>query len=92
MKLGNIQLASFQPMTSAPQEAASAISALSTLVGATIKPVLYVGEQLVDGVNYWFIGEESMVTLGGERRLILFAINHCDDEYELVAESVVSLA
>lgn len=95
MKLGSIQLANFQPLTNAPQEAASAIGALPALVGTTITPILYVGEQLVDGVNYWFIGEETMITIDGSRRLIMFAINELleDDEptYELLTKSITVL-
>lgn len=96
MKLGNIQLANFQPMTSAPQKAASAIGTLPDLVGSTITPILYVGEQLVDGVNYWFIGEETLITIDGSRRLIMFAINEqtVDEEptYEFLTQSVTVLA
>ena len=95
MKLGSIQLANFQPLTNAPQEAASAIGALPALVGTTITPILYVGRQIVDGVNYWFIGEETMITIDGSRRLIMFAINELleDDEptYEFLTESIVVL-
>ena len=96
MKLGNIQLANFQPMTSPPQKAASAISMLPDLVGSTITPILYVGEQLVDGVNHWFIAEETLITIDGSRRLIMFAINELtvDDEptYEFLTQSVTVLA
>lgn len=96
MKLGSIQLANFQPLTNAPQEAASAIGALPALVGSTITPILYVGEQIVDdGVNYWFISEETLITIDGSRRLIMFAINELleDDEptYELLTESITVL-
>lgn len=95
MKLGSIQLANFQPLTNAPQEAASAIGALPALVGSTITPILYVGRQIVDGLNYWFIGEETLITIDGSRRLIMFAINELleDDEptYELLTKSIVVL-
>lgn len=95
-KLGGIQLANFQPLTNPPQKAASAISALPALVGSTITPILYVGEQVVDGMNYWFIAEETLVTVDGTRRLILFAVNEQidDDEptYELLPQSVTVLA
>lgn len=96
MKLGNIQLANFQPMTSAPQKAASAIGALPELVGSTITPILYVGSQLTSGTNYWFVGEETLITIDGSRRLIMFAINELtvDDEptYEFLTKSVTVLA
>lgn len=95
-KLGNIQLEQFKPLTQMPQDAASAISALNELVGSTITPILYVGRQIVDGVNHWFIGEETLVTIDGTRRLIMFAINEqlIDDEetYELLAQSITVLA
>ena len=91
MKLGNIQLTQFAPLTKLPQEAASAIAVLPELVGSTIVPILYIGEQLVDGVNYWFIGEETLITIDGSRRLIIFAINHCDGEYEFLTQSITVL-
>ena len=47
-------------------------------------------------MNYWFIAEETLVTVDGTRRLILFAVNEQidDDEptYELLPQSVTVLA
>lgn len=59
--LGKIQLEQFAGATSMPQEAASAWTAVDGLVGASYKPLLYLGKQLVHGVNHYFIAEQTIV-------------------------------
>lgn len=87
---GQIKLAEFKGLTTMPQKAASAWSAFETsgLVGASYKPLLYVGEQAVKGINYWFICEETLITREPERHLVALAINEFGDEYELVPGSI----
>lgn len=87
---GQIELAEFKGLTSMPQKAASAWSAFETsgLVGASYKPLLYVGEQPVKGINHWFICEQTMITREPERHLVSLAINEFKDEYELVSGSI----
>ena len=62
--LGKIAFEEFEGLTSMPQRAASAWSAMESggLVGASYKPLLYVGTQLVKGVNHWFIAEQTLIT------------------------------
>lgn len=93
--LGQIELEQFDALTKLPQEAASAWGAVSELCGALFKPVLYVGKQQVNGINHWFIAEEIQITLDGERRLVMMAINErdIDDEptYTLIPQSILVL-
>ena len=92
MKLGQIEFENFNDLTAMPQDAASAWAKVSELTGATFKPILYVGRQIVDGINHWFIAEETRITLGGERQLVMFAVNENSGGFELVPESFLILA
>lgn len=92
MKLGQIELENFNDLTAMPQDAASAWAKVTELTGATFKPILYVGRQIVDGINHWFIAEETRITLGGERQLVMFAVNENSGGFELVPESFLILA
>lgn len=92
MLLGQIQLENFNALTKMPQKAASAWASVEGLCGATLKPVLFVGTQQVSGINYWFIAEENLITLGTPRRLVTVAINESlDGEYRLVVDSIASV-
>ena len=59
---GQIELAKFEGLTKMPQEAAGAWSAAEGLVGASFKPLVYVGKQVVRGVNHVFIAEQTLKT------------------------------
>lgn len=85
---GKIELEQFKGITTMPQEAASAISAIDGLVGATYKPLLYLGKQPVKGINYFFVAEQTLVTNPPIRRVVKLAINFFDGKYELVPESI----
>jgi len=85
---GKIQLEEFKGITTMPQNAASAFSAIEGLVGATYKPLLYLGKQIVKGTNYYFVAEQTIVTSPLIRRVVKLAINEFDGKYELVPESV----
>ena len=53
---GKIELEEFAGLTSMPQKAASAWSgAIDGLVGASYKPLLYLGKQVVKGVDHFFV-------------------------------------
>lgn len=80
----------FVGLMSLPQKPQSAwTGALGELVGATYKPLIYIGEQQVHGVNYWFIAEQTLVTNPPIRRLVKLGINENlnedgDVEYRLI--------
>lgn len=86
---GKIQLEKFEGITTMPQDAASAWSGgMEGLVGADYKPLLYLGKQIVKGVNYWFIAEQTLVTHPPIRRVVKLAINEFNGAYELVGDSI----
>ena len=91
--LGAIQFEDFEGLTSMPQKAASAWSALETggIVGASYKPLLYVGTQAVKGVNHWFIAEQTLVTNPPVRHIVAIAINEFNGVYSIVPSSIETL-
>lgn len=87
--MGKIQLANFTGLTAMPQKAASAwTDAMEGLVGASYKPLLYGGEQVVRGTNYWFIAEKTTSTLVPTRKIVKFAINEFRGEYRLLGNTI----
>ena len=59
-----------------PQKAESAFTAVTGgLVGADYEPVLYVGSQLVNGVNYCVLAMQTLLTATSEKRLVKMVIN-----------------
>lgn len=87
---GKIQLEEFKGLSAMPQRAASAWSGagLDNLVGANYKPLLYLGSQIVKGVNYFFIAEITVPYSAEIRKVALLAINEFDGKYTLVKESI----
>ncbi len=89
---GKMQLEQFTGLTSMPQKAASAWSgAIEGLVGASYKPLLYLGKQVVKGVDYFFIAEQTLITNPPIRRVVMLVINEFDGKYELITESIEDL-
>ena len=88
--LGKIDFEEFKGLTSMPQKAASAWSAFETsgLCGASYKPLVYVGKQQVNGVNHWFIAEQTLVTATPIRRIVTIAINENNETYTIVPGSI----
>lgn len=84
---GQIQLENFKE-ADLPQEAASAWTALEGLVGASYKPLLYMGKQVVNGEDYFFLAEQTLLTLPMIRRVVSLTINGRDGKFSLVPESV----
>ena len=89
---GQIELENFTALTEMPQKAASAWSEVDRLVGASFKPILYIGTQLVHGVNHWFLAERTIVALNSDRRLVKLAINELNGKFKFVANSVQVVA
>ena len=86
--LGAIKLEKFEGLTSMPQEAATAWSAVEGLCGAKFKPLLYLGTQVVRGINHWFIAEETLSTNPEEQKIVMLAINGFNGVYALVPGSI----
>ena len=61
---------------SLPENVASAFSAVTKgLVGAGYVPVLYCGEQIVNGTNYMIICKQTLVTNPPLEHLVAMVIN-----------------
>lgn len=87
---GKIQLEQFDACK-LPQKAASAWSAVANLVGATYKPLIYLGEQTVHGTNFYFVAEEILMTHPLIRRVIRLTIHESDGKYRLLDESITEI-
>ena len=84
MKLGGIELQGAfggyeiinQPATSLPQDVATALGVVNSgLLGATYQPIWYVGKQVVNGINHFFIAEEVRVTKNSNKLIVGLVIN-----------------
>ena len=91
---GKINLENFDGMTKMPQKAATAWAGAfgEPLVGASFKPLLYLGDLLVNGTNYYFIAEETLATRCPIRRVIKLVIYKDGDEYKLLDDSIAEIA
>ena len=84
MKFGEVDIIEQQELTTMPQEAASAWGAVGDIVGATYKPLLYIGGQPVRGVNHIFIAEQTLVLARPERHIVTVTINEFGGNYNIV--------
>ena len=63
-----------------PQKVASAFTAVTgELVGADYQPIVYLGKQLVNGVNYCVLAVQKLVTARSEKRLVKMIIHEAAD-------------
>lgn len=85
---GAIELEKFDGITKMPQDYASAWTAVEGLVGASYKPLLCLGKQVVKGTDYFFIAEQTFMTYPVRRRVIKLTIHGFNGEYELIDESI----
>ena len=84
---GSIKVVEQQAMTKFSQPAATAWSAVEGLglVGASYKPMAFVGTQQVNGVNYVFIAEQTLIVANPERHIVIIKVNALDGKYTLVS-------
>ena len=89
--LGGIEVAEQQGLTKMPQQAASAWSAFDgSIVGAGYKPIAFVGTQIVKGLNFVFLAEQTLMTNPISRHIVLVTINNFDGKYTTVGiENVI---
>lgn len=85
---GQIEFEEFKGLEKMPQGAASAWSAVEKLVGAKYVPLLYLGRQLVKGVNHFFIAEQTLQTAENARNIVILCVNETGGKYILVPHSV----
>lgn len=75
-----------------PQKAASAFSGtLESITGAGYEPVLYCGQQLVNGVNYGVICKQTIPAPGGAYEHLVFASLHEDTDGEFSIASITAI-
>ncbi|MBR0288923.1 MAG: hypothetical protein IJQ82_08085 [Selenomonadaceae bacterium] len=87
---GTIQFANFAGIGNPPQRIASAASAIETagLMGASYKPILFVGTQIAGGVNYWFFAEQTLKTNPLKKRIVKMAVNEFQGKFEVVKNTI----
>ena len=81
--LGGIEINDQEGLKSLPQHAASAFSALPN-VGASYKPLVYVGTQIVKGVNHVFVAQQTLVLAQPEYHIVLVTINEFDGKFQVI--------
>ena len=76
-----------------PQEVASAFTAVTgDLVGADYMPVLYVGSQIVNGMNYCVLAVQTVMTAVPDKRLVKMILNvDIDGTASLVSVSKIAI-
>ena len=79
---GKIKLEEFE-VVKLPQEAAGAWTKITELVGASYRPLLFVGTQITRGTNFIFIAEQTLITAKPERHLVTVVINEFENNYEI---------
>lgn len=86
---GAIKFEDFEGLTKLPQKAATAWAAVEgKIVGASFKPLLFIGTQVARGTNYWFIVEETTVTNPPTKHITTLAINEFNGLYSYVPGSI----
>lgn len=90
MKLGGNEFNVKTDLTKLPQKVASALATIenSGLTGASYKGLMYVGKQVVKGVNYWFIAEQTLITREPEKHIVKMAVNDFKGKMEIAAGSI----
>lgn len=88
--LGAIEFNVITDMTKLPQKVASAAATIENagLVGASYKPIVFCGTQLVRGTNYLFIAEQTLVTATPTKRVVSLKVNEFQGKFEIVKDSI----
>ena len=76
-----------------PQKAASAFTgATEGLTGAEYVPLLFVGTQVVNGVNYAFIALQTLILAEPRKRIVKLIVNEkTDGTYSIVNVNSIGL-
>ena len=90
-KLGGYKLANHSA-TQLPQDLATATSYLfdgdGKILGATYKPIWYIGSQLVNGTNHLLICEQTKSTKDAVKRIVAVVINISTDGKASIVEII----
>ena len=92
VKTGGWELAEMQACN-LPEKVASGFSeATQGMIGAKYTPVLYVGSQVVHGMNHMIICRQALAVQGAAERLVKLVLNQNADDGSSVGKwSVVSI-
>ena len=90
--VGGWELADMQPCD-LPQKVATGFGEVTqNMVGAKYVPVLYVGTQVVHGINHMLICKQTLAAKGAPEHLVKMVLNQNLDDGSLVGKwSVVSI-
>lgn len=89
--LGKIEYENFKGLTTMPQSAASAWGAVEKLIGAKYIPLVYVGKQIVKGVNHYFIAEQILSVSGEEKAIVSLCVNEFQGKFVVVPDSITKV-
>lgn len=79
--LGEYKINVIPGCTKLPQVLASGLdNVLNSLVGASYKPIAYLGSQLVHGTNHALLCEQTLITGKAPKAIVLVVINEKTDE------------
>lgn len=89
-KTGAIEYDVITDMTQLPQRIASASATIENagLAGASYKPIIYFGAQVVHGVKYWFFAEQTLITNPPQKRIVKMAVIEVQGKFEIVKDSI----
>lgn len=72
---GAIEFAKFEACA-LPQDVASAFTETAgSLIGASYLPVLYIGKQIVNGINHYILCEQTITNAEMTKQLVTMVIN-----------------
>lgn len=89
-KVGGIEFNVITDMKKLPQKVASAAAAVENaeIVGASYKPLIFCGSQVVHGTNYFFIAEQTLVIKKPVKRIVSLTVNELNGEFKIVDGSI----
>ena len=74
--MGGIELVEFNNPVNLPEELATAyVACVESLIGCAYKPVLFVGTQVVNGINYYLLAEQTVMNAQQTKNLVEVVIN-----------------
>ena len=91
--VGQVILAKFKALENMPQKYQSAWDGVEweKFTGAKYEPILCAGEQLVHGMKYFFIAQQTFSDEEATRHLVRLAVVNIDGEYLLSAKDFLEI-
>ena len=91
--VGQVILAKFKALESMPQKYQSAWDGVEweKFTGAKYEPILCAGEQLVHGMKYFFIAQQTFSDEEQTRHLVRLAVVNIDGEYLLSTKDFLEI-